>query len=119
MKTELEQIVGAFMAADDQRKANALLVLRGEARGGGPGGGTGTVETFLTLRGVGKALGVSPCTLWRWGVPGHELAGRRRFKLSEVQAYLATEAFHQRAADLRERRHNQNTTSTHAQGEKI
>ena len=41
---------------------------------------------------------------WRWGVPGHELGGRRRFRLSEVVAYLESDAFKRRAVELKEER---------------
>ena len=104
MSTLLESIVAAFMAADEPRRVDALRILRGDAVAATATGVTRDIESFLTLRGIGKALGVSPCSLWRWGVPGHELAGRRRFKLSEVQAYLETDEFRQRATELQGRR---------------
>jgi predicted DNA-binding transcriptional regulator AlpA len=64
-------------------------------------------EPYLTLREVGQRLGISSATLWRWQVPGHSLGGRRRFRLSEVEAYLKTEAFERRAAALRaDRKHH-------------
>jgi len=40
-----------------------------------------------------KMLGVSAISLWRWKVPGHELGGRRRFRVSEVLAYLESPEF--------------------------
>lgn len=61
-------------------------------------------ERYMTLKAVGKSLGVSACSLWRWGVPGHELGGRRRFRMSEVESYLNSEAFRRRAADLKQDR---------------
>ena len=61
-------------------------------------------EPYLTLREVGRRLGVSPCSLWRWGVPGHEMGGRRRFRMSEVEQYLASDEMRRRARELREER---------------
>lgn len=95
----MNEVLAALVTASSDRKAAALRVLRGED--------LGLVrrvdaEPFLTLREVGRQLAVSPCSLWRWGVPGHELGGRRRFRMTEVQAYLASDAFKQRAAELRE-----------------
>ena len=61
-------------------------------------------ERYMTLKAVGNALGISSCTLWRWGVPGHDLGGRRRFRISEVQAYLESKAMKTRAAELKQDR---------------
>lgn len=61
-------------------------------------------EPYLTLREVGRKLGVAPCSLWRWGVPGHALGGRRRFKLTEVEAYLHSDEMKERADELRKER---------------
>ena len=49
-------------------------------------------------------LGFSAATLTRWRIPGHSLGGRRRFKVSEVEAYFKTEAFQRRVAALRAER---------------
>jgi len=59
------------------------------------------VEPFITLREAAQRLGVSPCSLWRWGVPGHELGGRRRFRLSEVEEYLLSDEFKQASKKLK------------------
>ena len=92
----------AALVAPEQRRAEALRVLRGEtARDAEAAPGP---EPYLTLREIGRRLGVSPCSLWRWQVPGHELGGRRRFRLSEVQAYLESDEFKQRADELRAER---------------
>jgi hypothetical protein len=61
-------------------------------------------ERYMTLRAVAAQLGVSACSLWRWGVPGHALGGCRRFRMLEVQAYLESEQFRTRAEELREER---------------
>ena len=91
-----------LVSASAERKREAITVLRGEARlddESSPG-----PEPYLTLREVGRQLGVSPCSLWRWGVPGHKLGGRRRFRMSEVEAYLASDEFKQKVKELKRKR---------------
>ena len=98
----MEELMQAALVAPEDRRTEALRVLRGDAGqevevDPGP-------EPYLTLREIGRRLGVSPCSLWRWQVPGHELGGRRRFRLNEVQAYLESKEFKQRADELRAER---------------
>ncbi|MDD5706543.1 MAG: helix-turn-helix domain-containing protein [Kiritimatiellae bacterium] len=94
-------LLTALVTATPERKAAALRALRGEVEFAAK---VPETEAYLTLREVGRRLGISACSLWRYGVPGHELGGRRRFRMSEVEAYLASDGFKQRAADLREER---------------
>ena len=100
--TTMEELMSAALHADDERKTAALRALRGkdtEAPASRPG-----PERFLSLTELGRQLGISPCTLWRWRVPGHELAGRRRFRVSEVEAYLKSDEFRRRVETLQEAR---------------
>jgi predicted DNA-binding transcriptional regulator AlpA len=103
--TLTEEIMQAAFLAPDARKRDALKILRGEAAPALDAETlrrcSGQAEPYLTLREVGRRLSVSACTLWRWGVPGHELGGRRRFRMSEVEAYLASDEFKKRAEDLK------------------
>lgn len=97
-------LLAAVVAATPERKAEALRVLRGEAPAVDAETArrcSGQAEPFLTLRECAKRLGVSACSLWRWGVPGHELGGRRRFRMTEVETYLGSDEFKRRSADLR------------------
>jgi len=99
-------LLAAVVAATPERKEAALRVLRGEVPAVDEATRrlvAGEAEPFQTLREIGRRLTVSPCSLWRWGVPGHELGGRRRFRMSEVEAYLASDAFKRRAIELREK----------------
>lgn len=100
--SSMEELMQAALVAPEDRRTEALRVLRGDAAqeaGVDPG-----PEPYLTLREIGRRLGVSPCSLWRWQVPGHELGGRRRFRLSEVVEYLESDAFKRRAEELKEER---------------
>lgn len=94
--TLTEELIQAALAAPDERKRQALDLLRGvrfelEL----------AIEPYLTLKQVATKLNLHPSTLWRWGVPKHDLGGRPRFLLSEVRAYLDTDDFKRRAVDLR------------------
>lgn len=103
------ELLAALVTATPERKAAALRALRGEFEFAEKDPETlrrcaGQAEAYLTLREVGRRLGISACSLWRYGVPGHELGGRRRFRMSEVEAYLASEEFKQKAQDLKDDR---------------
>lgn len=93
--------LAALVVAPDARKREALKILRGETEPQRNAAQAKDTEPYLTLREVGRRLGVSACSLWRWGVHGHELGGRRRFRMSEVEAYLASDEFKKRAEDLK------------------
>ena len=87
------------VSADVHRIRAALEVLRGaDAPTKAP---ARLVEPLITLEATAKALNLHPTTLWRWRVPGHRLAGRPRYRLSEVEAYLASPEFKERADELR------------------
>ena len=104
MNDSTNDILAALVAATPERKAAALRALRGEFEFAEKAPNT---EAYLTLREVGRRLGISACSLWRYGVPGHELGGRRRFRMSEVEAYLASAEFKSRAQELKEGRREQ------------
>lgn len=104
MSNATTELLTALATASDERKEAALRVLRGEAAVADPSESGATIEPFLTLREVGRRLGVSPCSLWRWKIPGHEMGGRRRFRLGEISAYLESDAFKARAEELRAER---------------
>ena len=98
MNDTTNDILAALVAATPERKAAALRALRGEFEFAEKVPDT---EAYLTLREVGRRLGISACSLWRYGVPGHEFGGRRRFRMSEVEAYLASDAFKRRVQELK------------------
>lgn len=92
------ELLTAILTAPSERKQAALRLLKGEAPAPLPT--ARIIEPFVTLKECGRRLGVSACSLWRWQAPGHELGGRRRFRVSEVETYLGSEAFRARIADL-------------------
>lgn len=61
-------------------------------------------EPYISLKEVARRLNISACSLWRWGVPGYSLGGRRRFRLSEVEEYLHSDKFKRRAEELKKER---------------
>ena len=95
------ELLQALLAASDVKRQAALRLLRGETDEGAE---SGQAEPYLTLREIGRQLNISPCSLWRWDVPGHELGGRRRFRMSEVEAYLESDVFRRRVDELRRER---------------
>jgi hypothetical protein len=102
--TMTETLILAVLSATDTRKEVALKVLRGEVDVSDQGPTQKMAESFVNLRECGRRVGVSACSLWRWGVPGHDLGGRRRFRMTEVEAYLQSEEFRTRADELIEER---------------
>jgi hypothetical protein len=97
-------LLAAVLAATPDCKSAALRVLRGEDSVGGGDKKGAAPERFVTGRELSKIVGVSAVSLWRWRVPGHELGGRRRFRVSEVLSYLESPEFKALAGELREQR---------------
>lgn len=102
--TSLEEIMTAAMVAPTDLKAQALRVLRGQARVAEQSSRSPASEPLLTLRELAVSIKLSPCTLWRWKVPSHEFGGRRRYRLAEVTAYLQSQEFQRRQMALRAER---------------
>jgi len=107
-------LLAAVVAASPDRKELALRVLRGEAVIESVPGRLET-EPFLTLKECARRLGVSACSLWKWKVPGHELGGRPKFRMSEIETYLASDEFKKRAAELREQDRERRAAKTSRQ----
>ncbi|MCZ7636736.1 MAG: helix-turn-helix domain-containing protein [Verrucomicrobia bacterium] len=107
----LEDIVQAALLAPPDRKKEALRVLRGEIPAADAAPSLPPLEPYLTLKEVAKRLGLDPSTLWRWQVPGHDLGGRRRFRLHEVVAYLESDLFKSRVSALRATRRTTKSTT--------
>jgi len=91
-----QDLLQAILNATDDQKQAALQVLRGIHNEGGQNG----VEPFRSLKEVAQILNVHYTTLWKWRVPGHGWAGRPKYRMSEVLAYLESREFRQRASDL-------------------
>ena len=103
--TSVEDLLRAALAAPPDLRSQALGVLEGRARAveldAQP---DADAEGYVGLQGVARHWKVSPCTVWRWDPPSHDTGGRRRYRLSEVTAYLASEDFKRRRAALRAER---------------
>src|SRR5262249_11512165 len=100
--TVLGDLLQAAMSAPPERLEGALRLLQGNLP---------KPEPFLTLRDLGRKLGLGTTTLRRWQVPGHDLCGCQRYRLSEVEAYLKSEAFQRRQATLRAERRNEGASA--------
>ena len=90
-------ILQALITADDTAKTRALKALLGAERPPDPP----VREPYLTMRQVCRELAINPATLWRWRVPCHRFGARPRYRLCEVEAYLASPQFQAVAAELR------------------
>lgn len=103
-------LLQAILTATDQQKTAALRTLRGENAEPSVRSER-TFEPYVTLVQLAAQLNFHPATLWRWGIPKHELAGRPRFKVSEVVAYLESPDFKTRARALRRSRRTNRSKS--------
>ena len=96
-------LLAALLTAPETKKNEALRVLRGEALE--PAVRPELPEPYRSMTEVVKLSGISRSSWDRWRAPGHELGGRKRYRLTECLAYLETEEFKARAEALkRERR---------------
>lgn len=72
---------------------------------------TPTREPLMTLGEIGKAVRLGYSQLFRLGVPEHAadrtFGGRPRYRLSEVEAYLRSDACQARRAAIRAEREKQ------------
>lgn len=93
--TSLDDLVRVAMSAPNERRQEALRLLQGQLP---------TPEPYLTLRELSRRLGFAESSLRRWRIPGHDLGGTVRYRLSEVDAYLRTEDHLRRLAALRAER---------------
>ncbi len=88
------EFLAAAMAAKPEHLKEALAVLKGVTRPAPVPPAPMTVrEPFVTLEALAEATGIGRITLWRYSVPGHTHAGRTRYRVSEVLAYLETPEF--------------------------
>ncbi len=94
----IEDIIKAALTADETAKAHALAALQGKDTR------TPSVEPYLTLRRLAKELNISVCSIWRWRCPSRNLGGKPRYRISEVEAYLASPEFKARTDELRQQR---------------
>jgi hypothetical protein len=97
----VEEFLQIMLAASEARKEAALRVLRGHAIAIDPAAEPRPYEPLLTRREAARRLGVTAQTLRRWKVPGIPMQGGLRFRLSDIEAYLATDDFKRRRAALR------------------
>ena len=109
MQTTTDEFLHALFSASDEHKSRALKTLKGDPPQASQAGGQAqVVEPYVTLREAARLLGVSACSLWRWGVRGHELGGRPKYRVSEVVAYLESDEFIKKAEELRLKRKAKN-----------
>ena len=99
------EFLAAAMSAKPDCLAQAFRILRGEEAAPAK-----PIERFMTASEVARQTGLSRTTLWRWNVPSYELAGKPRYRISEVMAYLDSEAFKEVVAAGKANRWKKETT---------
>ena len=104
MNVDLNQMIPAFLAADDERRRRAVAVLtepevhqQPEAINPDPG-------RLLNQTEIAKALGVHPTTVRRWGLPCVRLGRLPRYQWDAVMEYLSSQAFRHRLKELKQLR---------------
>lgn len=108
----VEEFLQLLLAASEVRREGALRVLRGHAQAVEPGSQPMTFEPLLTRAEAARRLGVTRQTLRLWKVPSTGAIGRKRFRLSQIEAYLGSEEFQRRRAALRGSRKSAKTASS-------
>jgi predicted DNA-binding transcriptional regulator AlpA len=98
MQSLSTEFLAAAMAATPARLTEAMAVLKGENR---PAPQPAAYEPFVTLEALAKVTGIGRVTLWRYGVPGHIHAGRMRYRVAEVLAYLESPEFQKTVQTLK------------------
>jgi hypothetical protein len=100
MQSLSSDFLAAAMAATPGRLTEALAVLKGDNRLEQASKPVAH-EPFVTLEALSKITGIGRITLWRYNVPGHKHAGRMRYRVSEVLAFLESSQFQTVVAALR------------------
>ena len=94
MRDITSEVLAALLTAPHEAKEAALAVLQQKETA------PPRPEPYITLAELGRQLNISTCSLWRWRIPGHELGGHRRYRFSEVDAYLNSDQQARRAKEL-------------------
>ena len=108
---KLESFLAAYHAASEEyRRAGlkaAMAALTGQTK-------ESSGEELLTARSLADRLDIVPSTVWRWRFPYVDWLGRKRYRLSDCQAYLQSDAFQLRRLALRSDRNRQDRQQSRA-----
>lgn len=102
---DLNELIPAFLAADEKRRQRALLILNGQEVAVVPTCQDGeSQDRWLNQAELARHLGIHPTTVRRWRIPCHRLGRVPRYELGEVVRYLESVAFRRRIAELKRER---------------
>ena len=87
-----EELFDEYRKAPEANREAALRALRTKEIVPAPA--NHAEERWYTLKQTSEILGFHSVSLWRWKIPGHQIGGRRRYRLSEVQAFLLNKTEH-------------------------
>lgn len=104
MSSDLNRLIPAFLAADDERRHRAMEVLTETDRDEAPGAARSCPERLMNQTETAKMLGVHPTTLRRWRLPCHQLGRLPRYRWDEVMEYLSSQKFRHRLKELKQMR---------------
>ena len=96
----LEGFLAAYTVASEELKQSALAAAMAVLGGTPPA----VRETYLTARQVADRYGLNETTVWRWKFPHESWGGLKRYKASECDAYVNSDALHSRRVELRQQR---------------
>ena len=104
MNIDLNRLIPAFLAADDERRRRAMEVLTEADKDQEPDAGRSCPERLMNQTETAKMLGVHPTTLRRWRLPCRRFGRLPRYRWDEVMEYLSSQQFRHRLKELKQTR---------------
>jgi len=106
MNIDLNRLIPAFLAANDERRCRAMAALTESDLDQEAKAGYASPDRLLNQTEVAKMLGMHPTTVRRWRLPCHRLGRCPRYREDEVMAYLSSNAFQKHLKKLKHLREN-------------
>ena len=111
---DLNQMIPLFLAASEERRAEAFAVLRGDRKDEDEQHDVEEVGKLVTQGEIANMLHVHPTTVRRWKLPGQWLGRWPRYQVDEVMASLKSESFKAHLRQLKQVRKDRKRAATEA-----
>lgn len=108
---DLNQMIPLFLAASEERRAEAFAVLRGDLKDKDE---LNDVGRLVTQKEIADMLHVHPTTVRRWKLPAQWLGRWPRYQVDEVKAHLGSDSFQDRLRQLKQVRKDRKRAATEA-----